>query len=612
MVFTPDGAWRRFRVFGSGTVYVVSSPSGSSRTVEVSTSNSRNYCPPEGNDYKTRRNGQYVYLAGCAAGAGKVELRSSRYGQALKAYDITVRSATSSAPTATRTPVPTAPPQPTATQPSAGSASLSPDPSSLNFQPNGNWHRFTLSSTAGSVKVIANPGSKPRRVEVHTSHPGRTYCPAEQNDDKMTSNGNYVYLAGCVSGTGTIELRRASNNALLRTYTFDIGSTTTTNPTPTKTPLPNCSPVQSGTLTSDGTGNEITKSGSWASGCQLVTPGIDAGYTHHYSFRLTRPTHVEMELTGGSNVRLRRGSATSGSTIDDHDLRAQKYSAEIRQSGYYTAVIINPSNTGNFTLKIKGRIPWLGHQKDNKVKYRVGTIQSTRTPQPTSATPNPVPDPAVIIPTAIPTAVKAWNRAVATPAPNVLFERASNEEVIINMARGGTSIVPGHDHRRDPWLVLDEPHCGKTYACVKPKNLSIFPAQWTAAVYNWLIPILSDHMPEMVMALEEPAWSFRKTGVLTGNFTRHFWTKDASRHGSPVSTSDLADIPGIDNSKTYLWAHAPGVIMHEFGHTAGLTDLYNYTGYGIDRLMHTNYGVDAIPTKDREYMRQVYKDGHTH
>lgn len=41
-----------------------------------------------------------------------------------------------------------------------------------------------------------------------------------------------------------------------------------------------------------------------------------------------------------------------------------------------------------------------------------------------------------------------------------------------------------------------------------------------------------------------------------------------------------------------------------------MTDLYNYTGYNSNHLMDTHYGVDDIPTKDREYMRQVY-DGHS-
>ena len=825
--------------------------------MEVYTSNTGNHCSNGAErEFKTRSNGQYVYLAGCRSGTGTVQLQTAS-GTVIRTYTFTIGSSATPTPTQTSTPVPptatrtptprvvaTSTPThtPTATQQSGTTASLSPDPSTVNFRPDGRWHRFTVNSS-GTVRIYTNPGTTPLNVEVYTSNTGNHCSNGAEREFKTRSNGQYVYLAGCRSGTGTVQLQTASGT-VIRTYTFTIGSSATntpvpptatrtpvaptatrtpvaptathtpvaptathtptitplagnswqarifsrrqsngyeygfksngrgrinpsvfgfngthfhiddvlwnsrrkvltfdldeclkpsefvslrlgsrtfddpneaasgystdaqcnhrsrnqrfefdttvnplprdenvnvtltlstgsspgptptdtpaptatrtpmpthtpTGPTPTPThtptghiptptatatpecpssksrgnavglstcplptPLPSCSPVQSGTLTSDGTGNEITKSGSWVSGCQLGTSGINARYTYYYSFKLTRPTHVNMELTGGSNVHLRKGFATSGSTVEDHDLRTQNYSAEIIQSGYYTAAIINPSNSGSFTLKIEGRVPWLGHQKDNKVKYRVGTVQPTRTPQPTSATPNPVPDPAVTIPTAIPTAVTAWNKAVATPSPNVLFESASNEEVIINMARGGTSIIPGHDHRRDPWLVLDEPHCGKTYACVKPKNLSIFPAQWTAAAYNWLIPILGDHMPEMVMALEEPAWYFKKTGLITGDFTRYFWIKDASRHGSLVSTSDLAEIPGIDSSKTYKWAHAPGVIMHEFGHTAGLTDLYNYTGYNFNRLMHTNYGVDAIPSKDIEYMRQVY-DGHS-
>ena len=61
-------------------------------------------------------------------------------------------------------------------------------------------------------------------------------------------------------------------------------------------------------------------------------------------------------------------------------------------------------------------------------------------------------------------------------------------------------------------------------------------------------------------------------------------------------------------------------MAHEFGHAAGLTDLYEYTGYNSDDdgdekndyLMHTDYGVDAIPTKDIDYMRQVYGCHNSH
>ena len=688
--FRANGRWHRFTVNSSETIRVYVNPGTTPKNVEVYTSNTGNHCLNGAErEFKSRSNGQYVYLAGCQSGTGTVQLQSSS-GTVIRTYTFSIGSASNPTPTATNTPTYTPTPRsaqptpthtPTATYtptytptprsalptytPTATSrptAELDPDPAREEMRSDGAWHEFEMDSSE-EIKLTVNPSGSVRILKIATTNkaPSDNWCEgsAPQRRSKTLDNNDDFYLSACSDGIATVHLESTSTRQVLRTYSFRVGpgqqptamrtppptrtprptataapvpgvptATPTSTPTsacppgtssrsavglstcPLPTPAPSCSPVQSGTLTSDGTDNEITRNGSWASGCQLGTVGIDARYTHYYSFKLTRPTHVDMALTGGSNVHLRRGFATSGSTIDDHDLREQKYSAEIRQSGYYTVTIINPSNTGNFTLKIKGRIPWLGHQRDNRIKYRVGTVHPTRTPQPTSATPNPVPDPAVIIPTAIPTAVKAWNKAVATPSPNVLFESATNEEVIINMARGGTSIIPGHDHRGDLWLVLDEPHCGKTYACVKPKNLSIFPTQWAATAYNWLIPILGDHMPEMVMALEEPAWYFTKTGLITGDFTRYFWTKDARRHGSLVSTSDLADIPGIDDSKTYKWAHAPGVIMHEFGHTAGLTDLYNYTGYNFNRLMHTNYGVDDIPSTDVEYMRQVY-DGHS-
>ena len=50
----------------------------------------------------------------------------------------------------------------------AASESLSPDPSTVNFRANGNWHRFTVNS-GGSVRVYVNPGSTPLNVEVYTS-----------------------------------------------------------------------------------------------------------------------------------------------------------------------------------------------------------------------------------------------------------------------------------------------------------------------------------------------------------------------------------------------------------------------------------------------------------
>ena len=59
-------------------------------------------------------------------------------------------------------------------------------------------------------------------MEITTTGISRNDCPPEQNDDRPRSNGQFIYLAGCVAGWGTVELRRASDNLLLNTYNFYI------------------------------------------------------------------------------------------------------------------------------------------------------------------------------------------------------------------------------------------------------------------------------------------------------------------------------------------------------------------------------------------------------
>ena len=118
-------------------------------------------------------------------------------------------------------------------------AILSPSPSAQTIRADGAWHRFTVSANV-PVKVIANPTSSTPRVEISTSRPTRNYCPPIRNDSHRRSNRQTVYLAGCVAGTGTVELRRASDNWLLNTYNFRISSAP---PTPTPTPRPPAIPT---------------------------------------------------------------------------------------------------------------------------------------------------------------------------------------------------------------------------------------------------------------------------------------------------------------------------------------------------------------------------------
>ena len=109
----------------------------------------------------------------------------------------------------------------TVTGPSQATASLSPLPSTVSFEDEGTWHRFTVQASEPIV-VVANPTGTTRRVEIVNATTSSNYCPAEANDDLARQDGQDVYLAGCSSGTGTVELRRASDQTVLQTYTFTI------------------------------------------------------------------------------------------------------------------------------------------------------------------------------------------------------------------------------------------------------------------------------------------------------------------------------------------------------------------------------------------------------
>ncbi len=104
--------------------------------------------------------------------------------------------------------------------PAQVTVALSPLPSTVSFLDDGAWHRFTVQASVPIV-MVANPTGTTPRVEINNLS-SSNYCPAEANDDLTRRDGEDVVLAGCSSGTGTVELRRASDQTVLQTYTFTI------------------------------------------------------------------------------------------------------------------------------------------------------------------------------------------------------------------------------------------------------------------------------------------------------------------------------------------------------------------------------------------------------
>ena len=103
----------------------------------------------------------------------------------------------------------------------AATASLSPDPSTVAFAADGSWHRFAVEA-GEAILVVVNPGSARPRLEITTESGRGNYCPPEANDETSRRDGQAIYLAGCVTGAATVELRRAATDSVLRTYTFTV------------------------------------------------------------------------------------------------------------------------------------------------------------------------------------------------------------------------------------------------------------------------------------------------------------------------------------------------------------------------------------------------------
>ena len=91
VTFAADGAWHRFTVEAREPVTVVANPGADTPRLEITTSSGRgNYCPAEADDDVSRRDGQTVYLAGCAEGSATVELRRRSDNTVLQTYTFEV------------------------------------------------------------------------------------------------------------------------------------------------------------------------------------------------------------------------------------------------------------------------------------------------------------------------------------------------------------------------------------------------------------------------------------------------------------------------------------------------------------------------------------------
>ena len=176
-------------------------------------------------------------------------------------------------PTATATPTPT--PTPTATHTSTSTptavpyAYLSPDPESRKIASLSHYRLYSLRTNLPgrrSVKIVLSLNDG-RHLAI-TKHPHDSVFPVCRiartlygGDVYSRGNPGQIYIAGCYTGTGKLELRRASDDLLLRTYTIVLDAPPrTSTPTPTSTPTATNTPTHTPTHTPTATRTPIPTS----------------------------------------------------------------------------------------------------------------------------------------------------------------------------------------------------------------------------------------------------------------------------------------------------------------------------------------------------------------
>ncbi len=226
------------------------------------------------------------------------------------------------------------------------------------------------------------------------------------------------------------------------------------------------------------------------------------------------------------------------------------------------------------------RIPVAGHQHDFTVEYRLDT---------TSLPAAPV---GPLFTDAIPFAERAWNRATQSlpTGPRILFCSATdcyvcgesgsdncNYDNVVADIRFINGEVNGQGHTTG-----SPENCGAAAACAhvtRPND---------GLLHN-------RHITDVTIYFEEPAWEYSKDLLI---HFRLLWTNDFNMRNQQVDR---------ESNRFEFYRYLRGVVMHEFGHAAGLEDLDKWPGRFPGYLM-THSDFFKVPPQDTYYIREAYRN----
>ena len=206
------------------------------------------------------------------------------------------------------------------------------------------------------------------------------------------------------------------------------------------------------------------------------------------------------------------------------------------------------------------KVTQVGHQADHTVKYEIGTISND------------------LIRDAIPTAVSAWNTEISDLGKG------------LQICTGSACDTDNTDDFTVTIRTDSDKHaCRGSRACA-PYSLTE-----------------DGHLGDMGIIFEQPPW--KATGTLYTDSrveTAYEWTDDESLNGNEI----LGSMP------TRYYVYVGYVMLHEFGHTFGLSDFYSYPSMDhLPALMNScdeklegrpENSCTRITTDDKAQLKAIY------
>ena len=222
---------------------------------------------------------------------------------------------------------------------------------------------------------------------------------------------------------------------------------------------------------------------------------------------------------------------------------------------------MNAAGASNWSSSVNTDLSKLvarGHQHDHTVGYRIAIT-------PVAGYPADLPNPGVIIPSAVAPAASAWTSAGAGAGLAICRHYGA----ICEVKNADTFIVTVK-------LSDSADNCGRAIACIRPSYSG-----------------LSTHRANMRLIFEEPALAYDEP---LGGAQRYRWTNVADDNDEPVS-----------KNPEHIWRYVGPVMVHEFGHTLGLAD-------HLDKLTSPVLGVMSndsmtITQEEIDYLLKIYS-GH--